>query len=307
MTMHDGTALEALKVDELELDEIEEEPPPTDPCPVVKTTDVQRIDNPEDDLETRLAWLAAEVRSTSAQQAQKKRAESVLEAREYKTALVPTSKESPKDVDLPKVSFAAGVDSQREPTQITKRPSMHEGAHEWEFDTADPEELSRTLPLDPNASIPDPLPFDAPRAPKPLSRNRWLIALLGIAGGIFLGTLAYPAVIHSLLRPKYAAIPHLNRGVKEAAYKAEAVYGALEHYEEGVHSVLTSVSSVSSESRSAGISGFPAPNASNGEYMKPMTSAQSKPHPSSNIIVPAPAPRKTEKKSGIIMSPLDRR
>ena len=119
MTMHEGTAIEISHVDEFE----EEESPPTDPSPVVETDPTKRVDNPEDDLEKRLAWLAAEVRSTSAIQAQKKRAESVLEAREYKTALVPSAKEPPKDVDLPKVSFAAGVDSHREPTQITKRPS----------------------------------------------------------------------------------------------------------------------------------------------------------------------------------------
>ncbi len=214
MTTNDATGIEITLVEEIELDD--EESPPTDPSPVVQTSSPQRVDNPDDDLEKRLAWLAAEVRSTSAQQAQKKRAESVLEAREYKTALVPAAKEPPKDVDLPKVSFAAGVDSQREPTQIMKRPSTHE----WEFNTSEPEELSRTLPLDPNAAIADPLPFDAPRASKPIGRSRAVIAAFGIAAGILLGGVAYPQILHSLYQDKYTLMPQVHGSLDEAADKA---------------------------------------------------------------------------------------
>ena len=285
MTIHEGTAIEISHVDELELDD--DESPPTDPSPSVETDHAKRVDNPEDDLEKRLAWLAAEVRSTSAIQAQKKRAESVLEAREYKTALVPSAKEPPKDVDLPKVSFAAGVDSHREPTQITKRPSTHE----WEFDTSEPEELSRTLPLDPNAAIPDPLPFDAPKAPKPQGRNRGLIAMLGIAAGLLVGIVAFPRIQYSFYRDEHAAMPYIHRGLGEAAYVAASRYH--EWLQDGELVRLLLPPTISSDSSTvapeSSADEVPAPT-SYFPFMKSSASAPAKPPPSASVIVPKRSP-----------------
>lgn len=209
-------------VEEVSLDEIEfDELPPTDPCPGTPITLVPRVDNPEDDLEKRLAWLAEEVRSTSAEYAKKKREESVLEAREYKTAAIPCPTQSPKDVDLPKITLALGVDPQRDPTLIGRRTSEHE----WDFDVSDPEELSRTLPLDPHANIEEPLPFPTRTHARTSTPRKRFVVLMAALGGIVLGTVLHRAVMVRV-SSDYATVPYARYGPTIAAQRA------LERYED---------------------------------------------------------------------------
>lgn len=209
MNTNDVTELEPLDVDELS---------PTNPD--VQVSVLPRLDNPEDDLEKRLAWLAEEVRSTSAEHAKKKRSETVLEAREYKTALVPATTQPPNDIDLPKVTLAAGVDPQRDPTLVGRRVSEIE----WDFDISEPEELSRTMPLDPHAAVADPLPFHAPARARAPARHRTLVVALGTLGGILLGAFLHQSLARYSSESSYANLPPAKRGVGDAAQEAERSY-----------------------------------------------------------------------------------
>ena len=194
-----------------------EEPPPTDPSPGSGGSVLPRIDNPEDDLETRLAWLAAEVRSTSVESAKKKRQESILSAREYKPAFVPVPTRMPTDLRLPKVSLAQGVNPQIEPTLI--RPRVTE--NEW--DISDPEELSRTLPLDPNASVPDPLPFHQESKAQRHPRHARFVVAMAILGSFLVGSLLPRSWTNSFDESRYIAIP-------EAKLSATLIAQMTEHY-----------------------------------------------------------------------------
>lgn len=179
--------------------------PETDPCPAVGPV-LPRLDDGEDDLEKRLAWLAKEVRATSAEHAKKKRATSILEAREYKTALVPTSTRIPTDLRLPKVEIAPGVAPQLENTIERRRTD-----NEWEVDVAEPEELARTLPLDPHAPVPDPLPFHAPtNTNRPRARGFWVFAGT-LLGGIAVGIVLQLSVSQMSQKSGLAAIPRVQR------------------------------------------------------------------------------------------------
>jgi hypothetical protein len=196
-----------------------DEPPPTDPSPGVRRSPILESKTAEDDLEKRLAWLAKEVRSTSAEHAKKKRAESVLEAREYKTALVPAPTRPPMDIDLPKINLAVGVDPQRDPTLVGRRVSENE----WEFDISDDEELSRTLPLDPHAPVPNPLPFRASPSNRPWRRRRFVIAL-GVLVGIVVGALLQRTLVNPATKSSASTIPTAGYIARIAAVKADQRY-----------------------------------------------------------------------------------
>lgn len=196
-----------------------EEPPPTDPCPGVVPVRSVRIDPSDGDLEKRLAWLAAEVRTTSAEHAKVRREQTVLERREYKSATVSTNNALPQDTDLPKVTLAIGVDPTRDPTLVGRRISEHH----WDVDVSDPEELSRTLPLDTQTAIADPLPFhpssDKPSAERRSSAQFFLGLFLALFGGILLQHLAQASI-----RTAFAAIPMAKRVLGQAAIFAELRY-----------------------------------------------------------------------------------
>lgn len=203
-----------------------EEPPPTDPSPGTERgaerAVLPRINNPEDDLETRLAWLAAEVRSTSAESAKERRKKSILAAREYKTAFVPAPTRIPTDLSLPKVSLALGVNPQIEPTLNHRRAAENE----WEFDISDPEELSRTLPLDPNAAVPDPLPFHSESNTQRSRRHSKFVVALAILGGILIGSLLPRSLTNSINESRYASIPKAKSSATIIAQMTEHYYRA---------------------------------------------------------------------------------
>lgn len=143
-----------------------------------------RLDPAQDDLEKRLAWLTKEIRAAGAEAARKKRSQSVLEAREYKTAAVPIAAPTPKDLDLPKVTLGPGIKAADEPATVERNGS--DGA--WHVDVSEPAEISRTLPLDPRIPIVDPFPFRTPRRGKSQSSSNWFVLALSVSGGILMGT-----------------------------------------------------------------------------------------------------------------------
>lgn len=207
---------------ELEVDDFEE-PPPTDPCPGVIRASAIRIDPSDDDLEKRLAWLADEVRTTSAEQAKIRREQTVLERREYKTVPISTEVEQRQDPDLPKVTLAIGVDPKRDPTLVGRRISEHH----WDFEIVDPEELSRTLPLDTQATIADPLPFQ-PSADKPSpQRANSARIFLGLLLVLFIG-LSLQHLAHTSSDAAFAELPMARRGLAQATISAELRYDQAE-------------------------------------------------------------------------------
>jgi hypothetical protein len=207
----------------IELDEVDfEEPPPTDPCPGAIPRQSLRVDSAEDDLEKRLAWLAEEVRTASAEQAQIRRDNTVLERREYKNASILADAKQPQDLnaDLPKVTLAVGVDPKRDPTLVGRRISEHQ----WDFDVSDPDDLARTLPLDAQSAIADPLPFHSP--PDKLAAHRAASSrgLIGLSLMLLGGLLQY--FIHSSSRAAFADIPMAQRKLGQAAMLADARYNS---------------------------------------------------------------------------------
>jgi hypothetical protein len=268
---------ESIDLDDQDIDE----PPPTDPCPGSPISAAIRVDPSEDDLERRLAWLAAEVRSTSAEQARKKRQESVLEAREYKVATIPASSNRPIDADLPKVSLAAGVDPTREPTLVGRRPPEHE----WDFDISDPEELSRTLPLDPHAPVADPLPFHVPRKKNETPRNSFLPVLVGSCLVSF-GALLLQSLVHSSTRAAFDEMPMAKRILAQAAVTAEL------HYDrsETVRMLLPTVNSAESAEKppAASSANMPtvAPTSNLFKYLQPDGPAKRQVAPSTQTSAP---------------------
>lgn len=153
--------------------------------PAPDNATVIRTDPAEDSLEKRLAWLTMEVRTASAEHAKKKRNESVLEARDYKTAAVPIATPQPKDLDLPKVTLAPSVKPSDEPHVVERNGS--DAA--WHFDVSDPAEVSRTLPIDPRAPIADPLPFRTATRGSTQQSPNWFVTSIAVLGGILIGTL----------------------------------------------------------------------------------------------------------------------
>lgn len=137
-----------------------------------------------EDLEKRLAWLTKEIRAAGAEAAKKKRSQSVLEAREYKTAAVPIAAPAPKDLDLPKVTLGPGIKPADDPSTVERNGS--DGA--WQVDVSEPAEISRTQPLDPRIPIVDPFPFRASRRTKSQIASNWFVLAISVAGGILLGT-----------------------------------------------------------------------------------------------------------------------
>lgn len=200
-----------------------EEPPPTDPCPGVLPALSVRIDPSEDDLEKRLAWLAAEVRTTSAEQAKIRREQTVLERREYKSVPVSADAKQPQDPDLPKVTLAIGVDPKRDPTLVGRRISEHH----WDFDVVDPEELSRTLPLDTQAAIADPLPFQ-PSMGQSITRRATSARVFLSLFLVFLVGLSLQHLAHTSTRAAFAAMPMAKRGLEQARLRAELRYDQAE-------------------------------------------------------------------------------
>lgn len=200
-----------------------EEPPPTDPCPGVLPALSVRIDPSDDDLEKRLAWLAQEVRTTSAEQAKIRREQTVLERREYKSVPVAVDTKQQQDPDLPKVTLAVGVDPKRDPTLVGRRISEHH----WDFDIVDPEELSRTLPLDTQASLSDPLPFQ-PSMDKPVTRRATSARVFLSLFVFFLVGLSLQHLAHTSTRAALAAMPMAKRGLEHARLHAELRYDQAE-------------------------------------------------------------------------------
>lgn len=208
----------------IELEEEDfEEPPPTDPCPGVLPALSVRIDPSDDDLEKRLAWLAEEVRTTSAEQAKIRRDQTVLERREYKNVPVAVDAKQQQDPDLPKVTLAIGVDPKRDPTLVGRRISEHH----WDFDIVDPEELSRTLPLDTQTTRADPLPFQ-PSMDEPITRR-------ATSARVFLGLFLFFVVglslqhlAHTSTRAAFAAMPMAKKALEQARLLAELRYDQAE-------------------------------------------------------------------------------
>lgn len=143
-----------------------------------------RVDPAQDDLEKRLAWLTKEIRAAGAEAARKKRSQSVLEAREYKTAAVPGAAPTPRDLDLPKVTLGPGLKPADDPSTVERNGS--DGA--WHVDVSEPAEVSRTLPLDPRIPIVDPFPFRAPRRAESAGPSNWFVLAISVLGGILMGT-----------------------------------------------------------------------------------------------------------------------
>jgi hypothetical protein len=143
----------------------------------------------------------------------------VLEAREYKTALVPAPTRPPVDIDLPKINLAVGVDPQRDPTLVGRRMSESK----WEFDISDNEELSRTLPLDPLAPVPNPLPFSASPSKRPWPPRRLVVAL-GVLVGIVVGAILQRTFVSPATKSAASTVPTAGYIAHIAAVKADQRY-----------------------------------------------------------------------------------
>jgi len=288
----------AMSTDEsIKLEEVDfEEPPPTDPCPGVLPRQSIRVDPSDDDLEKRLAWLAKEVRTTSAEQAKIRREKTVLERREYKNASISTNSKQPQDVNLPKVTLAVGIDPQRDPTLVGRQISEHQ----WDFDVSDPDELVRTLPLDTQSANAEPLPFRSSADKLVAHSGASSRAFIGLCM-VFFGGLLLQYFVHSSARAAFAEIPMAKRSLGYAAMLAESHYNSAREAESArllIPQIIQSPPPVKNTPElpiaPSAIAPQAAPTSTIFRYVKPSASIQSKaslPHsaaaaPSSALTAP---------------------
>jgi hypothetical protein len=111
------------------------------------------------------------------------------------------------------------VDPHRDPTIVGRRLT----ASEWEYAISEPDELSRTLPLDTHAPVPNPLPFTAPSVKRPRRRRKFLLAL-GVVVGILVGALLQRTLTNTATTSSASTLPSARYGASIAAMEADQRY-----------------------------------------------------------------------------------